>query len=117
MKRAPLTRTTPLRATRTRPRRRPVSPASPAQRATVKGQPCLVCDGGSCQPAHVIPRSQGGCDDPLCVVALCPRDHRAYDEGRLDVLPYLSLAVQAHAAGHVGLVRALRRTTNTREAA
>ncbi len=117
MKRTPLTRTTPLRATRARPRRRPVSPASPAQRATVKDQPCLVCGRGPCQPAHVIPRAQGGCDDPSCVVALCPRDHRAYDEGRLDLLPYLPLSVQAHAVGHVGLARALRRTTNQREAA
>ena len=63
-------------------------------------------------PAHLIPRSLGGCGDPLCVVPLCRRCHRAYDRGELDLLPYLEPAWRAqlaHAVGHVGLIGALRR--------
>ena len=64
-------------------------------------------------PAHLIPRSLGGCGDPLCVVPLCRRRcHRAYDSGELDLLPYLEPAWRAqlaHAVGHVGLIGALRR--------
>lgn len=57
--------------------------------------------------------SLGGCGDPLCVVPLCCTPcHRAYDEGRLDLLPHLEPAWRAqlaHAVGHVGLIGALRR--------
>ena len=63
-------------------------------------------------PAHLIPRSLGGCGDPLCVVPLCRRCHRAYDRGELDLLPHLEPAWRAqlaHAVGHVGLIGALRR--------
>ena len=64
-------------------------------------------------PAHLIPRSMGGCGDPLCVVPLCRGCHRAYDLGRLDLLlPHLEpgwRAQLAHAVGHVGLIGALRR--------
>ena len=37
--------------------------------------------------AHVVPRSLGGCDDALCVVALCRDCHRRYDRGALDLVP------------------------------
>jgi hypothetical protein len=64
-------------------------------------------------PAHLIPKSLGGCGDPLCVVPLCRRPcHRAYDRGELDLLPHLEPAWRAqlaHAVGHVGLIAALWR--------
>lgn len=68
--------------------------------------------------AHVTPRGVGGCDDPLCCVPLCRTAnggcHRAYDDGELDLLPKLAFDEQAHAAGHLGLLGALRRTTGDR---
>jgi hypothetical protein len=51
------------------------------------------------------------------VVPACRRCHRAYDTGRLDLLPYLEPAWRAqlaHAVGHVGLIGALRRISATR---
>jgi hypothetical protein len=88
--------------------------ASDAQRAAVAGRACIVC--GSEQgvdPAHVIARSLG-CGDALCVVPLCRVCHRAYDTGRLDLLPYLEpqwRAQLAHAVAHAGLIGALRRVS------
>ena len=73
---------------------------------------------GRIDPAHLIPRSLGGCGDPFCVVLLCRHHHRAYDRGELDLLPYyepLWRAQLAHAVGHVGLIGALRKISgNTR---
>jgi predicted restriction endonuclease len=63
-------------------------------------------------PAHLVPRGVGGCDDALCVVPLCRIHHRAYDRGTLDLVPYLEprfRAEAAHAVTHLGLVGALRR--------
>ena len=71
-------------------------------------------------PAHLIPRSLGGCGDPLCVVPLCRRCHRAYDRGELDLLPYLEPAWRAqlaHAVGHLGLIGALRRVSGHQDRA
>jgi hypothetical protein len=122
MKRTPLRRRarlrvrTPLR--RTKPLQRTESlAATKNQRAAVAGRPCIVC--GATQrvdPMHVIPRSLGGCGDPLCTVPGCRRCHRAYDSGELDLLPYLepgSRAQLAHAVGHVGLIATLRRISGT----
>ena len=87
--------------------------ATASQRAAVAGRPCIVC--GATQrvdPMHVIPRSLGGCGNPLCIVPGCRRCHRAYDTGGLDLLPYLEPAWRAqlaHAVGHIGLIGALRR--------
>ena len=93
--------------------------ASPAQRAKVAGRPCLVCRATArIDPAHVIPRSLGGCDEPDCVVALCRSCHRAYDSGELDLLVHLEPEHRvelAHAVLHVGLLGALRRITGRRE--
>jgi hypothetical protein len=119
MKRTPLRRRTGLRARsplkRTTPlTRSPALAASEAQRHAVAGRPCIVCgakSGGD--PAHVIPKSLGGCSHELCCVSLC----RAYDTGRLDLLPYLEpvwRAQLAHAVGHVGLIGALRRISGSR---
>lgn len=98
--------------------RRAVSPASAAQRlkaregCRVHGKAC-----GNADPMHVIDRSLGGCDDPCCTVPGCRAVHDAYDNGRFDLLPYLSIAEQAHAVAHVGIERARRRITNNRGAA
>jgi hypothetical protein len=105
-----LQRRTPLRRYR-------IAPASDAQRAKVAGQPCLVCGGRPVDPAHLVPRSLGGCDDPDCVVPLDRRCHRGYDRGELDLLPYLEphyRAELAHALRHVGLIALLGRVSGTR---
>jgi hypothetical protein len=94
--------------------------ASPAQRAKVKNEPCIVCGQGPCDPMHVCARGQGGCDEPLCVVPGCRRCHRLYDTGKLDLLPYLEPHYRpelAHALEHLGLVGLYRRVTNERLAA
>jgi len=76
-----------------------------------------VCGEAGVDPAHLVPRSLGGCDDAACCVPLCRRCHRAYDRGELDILPYLEPAFRtelAHALGHIGLVGLLRRVTGRR---
>jgi hypothetical protein len=63
----------------------------------------VVCGAGPrIHPAHLIPRSLGGCGDALCVIPLCGFHHRAYDRGEFDLLPYLEPAWQ-----HVELLSAL----------
>jgi hypothetical protein len=92
--------------------------ASAAQRAKVRGRVCLVCGArAAVDPAHLVPRSLGGCEDADCVVALCRSHHRAYDRGDLDLVPYLEpghRAEVAHTVGHLGLVGALRRLSGSR---
>lgn len=89
----------------TPPRRRPISPASPEQRAKVKGAVSIVSGEGPCDPAHLVDRSLGGCDDPLCVVPLVRSEHRAFEAGELDLLPALIAhgltAEVQHALGHL----------------
>ena len=96
-------------------KRRAVSPASREQRAKVNRLGCRV-HGEACgaEAAHIIDRSLGGCDHPDCAIPLCRLVHRAYDEGRIDLLPWLTHAEQAHAVEHLGLLRALRRITGLR---
>ena len=123
MKRTPLRRRASLRAKsklqRSKPLERTASmAATDAQRAAVAGRTCIVCRSDRrIDPAHLVPRSLGGCGDALCVVPACRRCHRAYDRGELDLLPYLELAWRAqlaHAVGHVGLIGALRRISGSR---
>ena len=64
-------------------------------------------------PMHVIDRSLGGCDAPECVVPARRWFHDRYDAGGLDILVYLTVGEQAHAAGHVGIVSALQRVTGS----
>src|SRR5687767_11506259 len=135
MKRAPLRRTKALRRGRRLERRTPLArrtalpravpnrsgsarargpmQASDAQRAKVVGGACVVClQTKGLTPAHLAPRSLGGCDDPNCVVPLCWMHHRAYDTGRLELLPYLEPRWRteiAHAVLHLGLAGAYRR--------
>ena len=87
--------------------------ASEAQREKIVGGACVVClQTKGLTPAHLAPRSLGGCDHPDCVVPLCWTHHRAYDTGRLDLLPHLEphwRAEVAHAVSHLGLIGAVRR--------
>ncbi len=65
-------------------------------------------------PAHLVPRSLGGCDETDCVVALCRVHHRRYDGGELELLPYLEPACRrelAHGLMHLGLIALVRRVT------
>jgi len=99
--------------------RRQFAPASTAQRDAVRGARCIVCGARTAiDPAHLVPRSLGGCDHPLCVVALCRTHHRAYDRGALDLMPHLEphyRAQVAHAVAHLGLIGTLRRLTGRRD--
>ena len=91
--------------------------ASDAQRAKIVGSACVVClQTKGLTPAHLAPRSLGGCDHPDCVVPLCWMHHRAYDTGRLELLPHLEprwRAEIAHAVLHLGLIGAMRRLRRT----
>jgi len=82
--------------------RRPISQASPKQRAAKTA--CLVTGSDVVDAAHLWPRGMGGCDEPECVVSLARPVHRALDEGSFDVLPYLvahgRIAEIQHAVGH-----------------
>jgi 5-methylcytosine-specific restriction endonuclease McrA len=109
MKRAPLRRRAKLRARKqlqrnTTLQRASAMAATESQRAAA-GRNCIVCGTDHrIDPAHLIPRSLGGCGHALCVTALCRRCHRAYDRGELDLLPYLEPEWRpqlAHAVGHV----------------
>ena len=119
-RRTPLTRITPLRPGPWRKPRneeradgRAPFAASDAQRAKILGGACIVCEQTKgITPAHLAARSLGGCDHPDCVVPLCWMHHRAYDTGRLELLPYLEPRWRvevAHAVLHLGLVGAYRR--------
>jgi hypothetical protein len=68
-------------------------------------------DLGPLDPAHIIDRTHGGCDDEDCICPLPRRLHDLYDEKKLDLLPWLTLDEQSHAVKHVGIPSALKRTT------
>lgn len=70
-------------------RRGGISPASPPQREKVANALCIVTGQEGCDPMHLLPRSLGGCDDPLCVVPATRQVHYLYEEGKLDILPAL----------------------------
>ena len=66
--------------------------ATDAQRGAVAERTSFVCGSDRrVDPAHLKPRSLGGCGDAVCVVPACRRCARAYDRGDLDLLPYLDL--------------------------
>jgi hypothetical protein len=118
-RRAGLQRTGFLRRSRRRAstRRRAISEASAKQREKVAGARCLVCGRVPCDPAHLVPRSLGGCDDADCVVPLCRPCHRDFDEHRLCLLPYLEPRYRpelAHALLHLRLVALVERVTGER---
>lgn len=98
---------------------RAVSAASPTQRMKVVDRLCLVCAASPVDPAHLIPRGVTSVDqdDPLAVVPLCRGCHRLYDDGELDLSPYLEPGFRAElafAVRRVGLFATLRRVTNQR---
>jgi hypothetical protein len=85
--------------------------------AKVTGQACLICGRRPVDPAHLVPRSLGGCNHPDCVVPLCRPCHRGYDRGQLDLLPHLEprhRAELAHALTHMPLIGVLTRVTGVR---
>lgn len=91
--------------------------ASKAQRDKVRFMHCAVCGIAGCDPAHVIPRSLGGTDDPRAVIPLCRKHHGMYDTGKLDLLPFMEplwRSEQAYAVSLVGIEAARRRITNER---
>jgi hypothetical protein len=103
-----------------RPKRTPISPASRTQRIKVARAECIVCGQDSTQttidPAHVVPRSlcATGADHPDAVVPLCRVDHSAYDENRLDLLPFMEPRYRdelAYAVKQVGLSRTFQIVT------
>jgi hypothetical protein len=63
--------------------------ASKAQRLKVADMVSIVSAQGPCDPCHLVPRHHGGCDDRDCVIPLTRIEHGAFDDGRLDILPYL----------------------------
>jgi len=100
--------------------RKGFTPASKMQREKVIGRPSIVSGLGPCDPAHLWPRAKGGCDSPFCVVPLIRPEHRAFDDGHLDLLPHLISAgcwdeiahmVQEH---HVDPLSLLHRLTGER---
>lgn len=104
-------------APRSKPRA--ISPASKAQREKVSDGRSITGAEGPCDPAHIWPRSLGGCDDPLCVVPLLRQEHRAFDEGELDLLPFLvvhHVPELQHALAHArgDLIALLERVTGDR---
>jgi len=62
-------------------------------------------------PMHVIDRALGGCDHPDCIIPGDRRLHGPYDDGKLNILRYLTLPEQAHATRHVGILGAIKRIT------
>jgi hypothetical protein len=79
---------------RSKPLRRTASiAATERQRAAAVGWRCMVCGTDRrIDPAHLMPRSLGGCGDALYVVPLCRTPcHRAYNRCELD-LPHLEPA-------------------------
>jgi hypothetical protein len=87
-----LKRNATLKPSAPRARPRGISPATPAQRA--RTVTCVVTgarrdEGWTVDPAHLCPRGLGGCNDPLCVVGLRRDLHDAFDQGELDLLPWL----------------------------
>jgi hypothetical protein len=72
---------------------------------------------GQPDAAHLIQRSRvpgPEADHEDNCVPLCRDCHRAYDERRLDLLPYLRREEMAYAVQLIGLLSALERITNRR---
>jgi hypothetical protein len=80
-------------------------------------QVCRVCRCNPPEAAHIIPRSRirpGLGEDARNCCPLCRECHCAYDQHRLDLLPYLSHEEQAYAVELVGLFEAYRRISSER---
>jgi hypothetical protein len=81
---------------------------------------CRVCrrGDGHIDAAHVIPRSlaPNHGEQADAIVGLCRVCHTEYDEHRLDLLPFLSLAEQVSAVLAAGGIERARRIISGREA-
>lgn len=84
---------------------------------------CRVCHAtGRLHAAHIVGRAFDKDEegvvvvDPDDVVPLCEVCHRAFDQRRLDLLPYLTRPEQARAVLHAGIVGAMRRISGRRAA-
>lgn len=112
MKRSPMARTT-HRLSRGRG-----FAASQEQRRKVECLLCAFCGSAACDPAHLTPRSLGGCDHPDCVIPLCRAHHRAFDLHQLDLEPVLArpewARERAHMASHMSLRGCIERLGGTR---
>jgi hypothetical protein len=80
------------------------------------GNACLVCWRSPTDRAHVIDRSLAPDphSDPRRIVFACREHHEAYDNHRLDLLPYLERSHRselARAVELVGLITTLERVT------
>lgn len=93
--------------------RKPISPASFAQRLKVRDAACANCGHQGCDPAHLTARGQGGCDDPACVIGLCRSCHTRFDRGDLDLEPVIALRKfseeRSHMAHHLSFAQCIRR--------
>jgi hypothetical protein len=98
----------------------PLGHCTPAQRERVRGKPCLCCGGSAyVDPAHLIDRgtAPSAADNPRAVVPLCRWCHQSFDDGDLDLSPWLEPRYReevAWAVEAVGLFAALRRITKRR---
>jgi hypothetical protein len=119
---ASLKRTSGLSRGTSKLTRTPLGYCTEAQKERVRDLACLVCGehAGECHPAHVVPRNglpREVADDVRAVVPLCFEHHRFYDDGLIDLAPYLEPRWRDSvewAAGAVGLFVALRRITGCR---
>lgn len=130
LKRTELSRTSERRreekpnATSTLKRSGPLGHASEEQKAKVQREGARVDESviaiatryevsglGPIDPAHIVSRAMGGCDHEDCIVPLPRFIHRLFDEGKFDLLPWLTREEQAHAVSHLGILGALKRTT------
>lgn len=73
------------------------------------------------QAAHIVPRSRvsagaGRGEDPRNIVPLCVDCHADEHNGRLELLPLLTLPEQGYIAELVGIEEARRRTTRKEDA-
>lgn len=80
------------------------------------GNACIVCLRTPTDRAHLIDRSLASDkhNDPARIVHICREHHSAYDDHRLDLLPYLEPRHRhelARAVELVGLITTLERVT------
>lgn len=111
---------TKLRPAPSTTKRKPVAIASREQAAKRAAGASIVSGKTTgLDAAHLCPRDLGGCSHELCVVPLTRAEHRAFDGGELDLLPYLvplHTPEIAHALVHYNgdLIALLERLTGLR---
>lgn len=87
---------------------------APLEKKAAEGR-CRRCKSRmELEAAHVIPRSLGGDEHEDATVPLCRTCHTLYDSRKVDLLPFLSHAEQAHAVSLVGMFTAYHVITGQR---